>query len=127
TGKPVEVVASHSHFVMNDLYDTPYWNAAGAGDRGVLPGWIAGTAGAIRYPLPKDLPSKVFAKTAVYGYLLGEVAPDGKASFRFREIARKDVPADVVAKFGAKTVDDCFADNQDMSASRELPQSCSDK
>ena len=127
TGKPVAVIASHSHFVMSDLYDTPYWNNAGAGDRGVLPGWIVGTAGAIRYPLPGNLPSGVFAKTAAYGYLLAEVASDGKASFKFQEVTRADVPAEVVAKFGAKVVDECFAGNQDMSPSAAPPASCSEK
>ncbi|HXT01299.1 MAG TPA: hypothetical protein VN915_11530 [Elusimicrobiota bacterium] len=127
TGKPVSVVASHSHFVMSDLYDTPYWNDAAAGDRGVLPGWIAGTAGAVRYALPDGVPSKVFAKTAVYGYLLGEVGADGKTSFSFREVKRSDVPEEVVSKFGAKAVDECFTGNQDMSAAPELPASCSDR
>lgn len=127
TGKPVAVVASHSHFVMSDLYDTPYWNDSAAGDRGVLPGWIAGTAGAVRYPLPKGLPSKVFAKTGVYGYLLGEAGADGKASFSFREVRRSDVPAAVVAKFGAKAVDECFSGNRDMAAWQAVPASCGDR
>ena len=127
TGKPVAVIASHSHFVMSDLYDTPYWKNAAAGDRGVLPGWIVGTAGAVRYPLPEGLPAGVFAKTAVYGYLLGEAAADGKTTYSFREIKRGDVPADVVAKFGAKTVDECFSGNQDMSPPPEPPATCSDR
>jgi hypothetical protein len=127
TGKPVAAIASHSHFVMNNLYDTPYWNNAAAGDRGVLPGWIVGTGGAIRYPLPEKLPAGVFAKTAVYGYLLADVSPDGKARFEFKEVSRADVPADVVTKFGAKLVDWCFAENQDMKAVQSLPESCSEK
>ena len=45
-GKKVYVLASHSHFVMNDVYRTSYW-----GDK-VIPGWIVGTAGAVRYRLP---------------------------------------------------------------------------
>jgi hypothetical protein len=127
TGKPAAAIASHSHFVMSDLYDTPYWNNAAAGDRGVLPGWIVGTGGAIRYPLPTNLPAGVFAKTAVYGYLIADVSSDGKASFKFQEIARADVPAEVVEKFGAKLVDWCFAENQDMKASASLPETCSEK
>ncbi len=126
-GKPVAVLASHSHFVMGDLYDTPYWNNASAGDRGVLPGWIVGTAGAIRYPLPGNLPAGIFAKTGVYGYLLGEVSSDGKAAFKFQEVTRADVPAEVVTKFGATIVDECFAGNQDMSAAPEVPASCTEK
>src|SRR6266478_4834553 len=46
--KPVYVLASHSHFVMSGIYNTKYWRDNG----GVLPGWIVGTAGAIRYKLP---------------------------------------------------------------------------
>src|SRR5689334_19762694 len=40
--KPVYVLASHSHFFMEGIFDTPYWRQHG----GVLPGWIIGTAGA---------------------------------------------------------------------------------
>jgi hypothetical protein len=127
TGKPVAVIASHSHFVMSDLYDTPYWNNAAAGDRGLLTGWIVGTAGAVRYRLPANLPAGAFAKTDVYGYLLGETGPDGKTAFSFREVKRSDVPAEVVAKFGAKTVDECFAGNRETSPSPATPESCSDR
>jgi hypothetical protein len=127
TGKPVAVVASHSHFVMDRLYDTPYWNNASAGDRGVLPGWIVGTAGAVRYPLPKNLPPGIFTRPPTYGYLLAAVGSDGKASFEFREVTRADVPAEVVAKFGETLVDKCFAENQDMSAPPAPPASCSDR
>ena len=125
--KPVAVLASHSHFVMNNLYETPYWKNSSAGDRGVLPGWIVGTAGATRYALPANLPSGIFAKTAVYGYLIGDVAADGKASFKFQEVTRGDVPAAVVEKFGAQVVDDCFAKNQDLSPAPAGPASCSDQ
>jgi len=124
TGKPVSVLASHSHFVMDRLYDTPYWNAK---DRGVLPGWIAGTAGAIRYPLPKGLPSGQFAKTGVYGYLLGEVGPDGAAKYSFRQIARADVPEAVVAKFGKTLVDECFSGNQDFAPPAPPDPTCADR
>ena len=47
-GKKVYVLSSHSHFYMSGVYDTPYWREHG----GVLPGWIIGTTGAIRYALP---------------------------------------------------------------------------
>jgi hypothetical protein len=43
--KPVYVLASHSHFYMEGIFNTEYWRAHG----GVLPGWIVGTAGAERY------------------------------------------------------------------------------
>jgi hypothetical protein len=44
TSKFVYVLASHSHFFMQDLYDTDYWNDSSHGGV-VLPGWIVGTAG----------------------------------------------------------------------------------
>jgi hypothetical protein len=47
--KPVYVLASHSHFVMEDIFDTSYWHEHG----GILPGWIIGTGGAVRNPLPR--------------------------------------------------------------------------
>src|SRR5437868_10761849 len=47
-GKKVYLIASHSHFLQENVFDTPYWNNNG----GVLPGWIVGTAGAVRYRLP---------------------------------------------------------------------------
>jgi len=49
--KRVYILASHSHFFMDDIFNTAYWHANG----GVLPGWIVGTAGAVRYPLPPRL------------------------------------------------------------------------
>ena len=50
TRKNVYVLASHSHFFMDGVYNTDYWRNNG----GVLPGWIVGTAGAVRYPLPPN-------------------------------------------------------------------------
>jgi len=123
TGKRVYALASHSHFVMSDLYDTPYWNAKGA-DRGVLPGWIVGTAGAVRYALPTPRPK--FAKTKVYGYLLATAKPSGEVSFEFKELAESDVPADVVARYGADLVRACFAGNSDDRVSAPS-KSCLEK
>ncbi len=44
--KRVYVLASHSHFYMDHVFETADWK-----DK-VLPGWIVGTAGAQRYKLP---------------------------------------------------------------------------
>lgn len=121
SGKSVNVLASHSHFVLENVYDTPFWK-----NQGVLPGWIVGTAGAIRYALPDALPAGAFKKTNVYGYLLGEVAADGKTTFAFKELSRADVPSEVVEKYGVKTVDDCFTGNADPSFPPP-PPSCFDK
>ena len=40
--KHVYVLASHSHYYMDGIFNTDYWKQHG----GVLPGWIVGTAGA---------------------------------------------------------------------------------
>jgi hypothetical protein len=37
--KLVYILPRHSHFFMEDIFATPYWK-----HRGVLPGWIVGTA-----------------------------------------------------------------------------------
>ena len=46
--KRVYVLASHSHFYLENIFNTDYISHHG----GVLPGWIVGTAGAFRYDLP---------------------------------------------------------------------------
>jgi hypothetical protein len=112
TKKNVYVIASHSHFLIRDAYDSAYWHEHG----GVLPGIIIGTAGAERYRLPETV--KGFAperaKTDVYGYLLGTVADDGTITFAFKQIDRSAVPPDVVSKFGAEICDWCWAENRDQ-------------
>jgi hypothetical protein len=110
--KPVYVLASHSHFVMEGVFDTPYWREHG----GVLPGWIIGTAGAIRYQLPSGTVQAKFAKTHVYGYLLATVSPRGSAvedpiQFKFQELAEADTPANVVQRYGADFVHSCYEGN----------------
>jgi hypothetical protein len=109
TKKKVYVLASHSHFVLNNIYAT----ACHAGD--VLPGWIVGTAGAVRYRLPQDHAAATFATTDVYGYLLATVAPDGTITFEFKEVKEADVPASVVSEFSPAQVDWCFTQNQSSS------------
>ena len=80
--KRVYVLASHSHYFMDGIFNSQYWRAHG----GVLPGWIVGTAGAVRYPLPANIKDARAAQTNVYGYLLATVAAFGRDSLRFREI-----------------------------------------
>ena len=58
----------------------------------VLPGWIVGTAGAVRYRLPADQGSATIAKTDVYGYLLATVNPDGEITFNCKEIQESATP-----------------------------------
>src|SRR5207248_946196 len=84
-------IASHSHFLMRDIYDSPYWREHG----GVLPGIIIGTAGAIRYRLPDTVAGfpRERAQTDVYGYLLANVdAATGNITFDFKEVKRDDIP-----------------------------------
>ncbi|HEV7425733.1 MAG TPA: metallophosphoesterase [Thermoanaerobaculia bacterium] len=108
--KQVYVLASHSHFVMDNVYDSEYWRSHG----GVLPGWIVGTSGAVRYRLPETATPGPSVKTDVYGYLLGTVSANGAIKFEFRELTPADVPADVVTKYSKAFVEDfCFAKNRD--------------
>jgi hypothetical protein len=113
--KHVYILASHSHFYMQNIYDTPYWRSHG----GVLPGWIVGTAGAVRYRLPAD--ATPAAKTDVYGYLLGTVKADGEITFAFHELRRDQLPRDVTGEFAPDLVNFCFSDNKDM---RPMPDQC---
>ncbi|MEA2338163.1 MAG: hypothetical protein QOE82_2170 [Thermoanaerobaculia bacterium] len=108
--KQVYVLASHSHFVMDNVYDTPFWRANG----GVLPGWIVGTSGAVRYRLPEGIAEGPNTKTDVYGYLLGTVAANGSITFDFHELKSTDVPPEVKTKYTEKWINDvCFAGNHD--------------
>ncbi len=106
TNKHVYVLASHSHFVMSDVYR----NACHKDD--VLPGWIIGTAGAVRYRLPAERASGSFAQTDAYGYLLATVAPDGSISFQFKQVNEPDIPASVVSEFSSEQVHWCFTQNR---------------
>ena len=110
--KPVYVLASHSHYVMEGIFDTPYWREHG----GVLPGWIVGNAGAVRYPLPPGAQQARLARTHVYGYLLATVSPRGgddrdPIGFEFREVTEDAVPHAVAERFGAALIRQCYAEN----------------
>ena len=85
SGKKVYLLASHSHFLLEDVYNTPDWQGR------VLPGWIVGTAGAVRYRLPNHLPSGIQARTDVYGFLLASVLTDGTLTFQFHEVKLDDL------------------------------------
>jgi hypothetical protein len=119
TKKNVYVIASHSHYLLRDVYDSDYWRAHG----GVIPGIIIGTAGAIRYRLPDT--AKSFspdrARTDVYGFLTGSVAATGAITFDYHEVKRDDIPANVVQRYSAELVDWCFAQNRDPSERSSAP------
>jgi hypothetical protein len=107
TKKNVYVLASHSHFVLNNVYQT----ACHPKDE-VLDGWITGSAGAVWYRLPAEHTPSTVAMTDVYGYLLVTVAADGTMTFDFKQVKEADVPASVVKEFTQKQVDWCFTQNK---------------
>jgi hypothetical protein len=72
---PVLVLASHSHYIESNIYDTPEHT------NDVLSGWIIGTAGAEQY-----------RSQIRYGYLLVEVKSNGQFNPSFQEV--KADPAD---------------------------------
>jgi hypothetical protein len=105
--KRVYVLASHSHYFMDGTFNTDYWRAHG----GVLPGWIVGTAGAVRYVLPPDAASAHVAMTNVYGFLTGTVSRDGRIRFDFQRLNEMDVPAAITRRYTPDFVHWCFAEN----------------
>jgi hypothetical protein len=121
THKHVYVLASHSHFYMQGIFDTPYWHHH-SGDNGgsekqanelnPLEGYLAGTAGAKRYRLPDKLADKTLAITYVYGYLLGTVQRNGEIEFKFEEVTEDDAPHLLTDKH-KELVDYCFLANRD--------------
>jgi hypothetical protein len=105
--KRVYVLASHSHYYMDGIFNTEYWKQHG----GVLPGWIVGTGGARRVPLPPNAADAHGALVNVYGSLLGTVRADGEINFEFEKLEEKDVPSSVTARYGKDFVHWCFAEN----------------
>lgn len=105
--KHVYVLASHSHYYMDGIFNTEYWKQHG----GVLPGWIVGTAGAVRYALPPNSSDAHGALVNVYGSLLGTVQPNGEINFQFEQLQEKDIPESVTARYGKDFVHWCFAEN----------------
>ena len=105
--KHVYMISSHQHFYMAGIFNTEYWRTHG----GVLPGWIVGSAGAVRYALPPDHAGATAAETRVYGYLLGTVKPGGEIDFAYRHINESDVPAYVLDKYKQEFVHWCFTEN----------------
>jgi calcineurin-like phosphoesterase family protein len=105
--KLVYAVASHSHYFMDGIFHTRALRATDS----ELPGLIAGTAGAQRYPLPSDARSANDARTNVYGYVLATVEPMGKIRFDFKRLAENDVPAAVAGRYPPGFVQWCWAKN----------------
>jgi hypothetical protein len=116
SGKKVYLLASHSHFVMDDVYNTPYWK-----DR-VLPGWIVGTAGAVRYRLPAGVPVATIARTDVYGYLLAAVMSDGTIQFEFKEVGLEDLRNANAGKTPDSLIGWCVSENRNPQV--PTPSAC---
>ena len=112
TKKYVYVLASHSHFLIEDVYN----DACHPRPETLLPGWIIGTAGAIRYRLPANVAGAKQARTDVYGYLLGTVQPSGEIRFAFKEVQTGDIPSQVKEHYGSKQVQACFEENKSTYA-----------
>jgi hypothetical protein len=87
SGKPVLVLASHSHYVESNIYDTPEHT------NDVLPGWIIGTAGAEQY-----------RNQIKYGYLLVEVRSNGQFNPSFQEVKADPADQNSITKY-------CFEKN----------------
>ncbi len=112
SNKPVYVLASHSHYYMEGIFNTEYWRTHG----GVLPGWIVGTAGAERYALPANAKDAKAAKTNVYGYLTGTVSAskEDPVHFEFHELKESDVPPEVTGRFTPEFVHACWTGNSQV-------------
>jgi hypothetical protein len=105
--KFVYVLQSHSHYFMDGIFNTDYWKQNG----GVLPGWIVGTAGAVRYVLPPGTADAHGAQTNVYGSVLATVHASGEINFEFEKLQESDITASVTSRYGKDFVHWCFAEN----------------
>ncbi len=103
--KNVYVLASHSHFFMEDVYATDYWKGQ------VLKGFIVGTAGAVRYRLPAGVDTSAKAMTDVYGYLQATVMSDGTIGFVFQKLAVDDLLRANANRLPETLVRWCFTEN----------------
>jgi 3',5'-cyclic AMP phosphodiesterase CpdA len=101
--KRVYVLASHSHFYMKGIFENQP-----AANR--LDGWIVGTAGAVRYPLPQGTSPGPDAIADRYGYLLGTVQ-GGNIEFQFQPVAESDAPQNVRRQYPQNFISWCFAKN----------------
>jgi hypothetical protein len=108
THKNVYVLASHSHFLIDNVYNTPCRREH---PDEVLPGWIVGTAGAPRYRLPADVSGSAQHLTDVYGYLLETVSPDGTVQFEFKQVNEKDVTESTRKDYKDEFIRSCFSAN----------------
>jgi len=107
-GKHVYLIASHSHYYSPNIYDTPYWKQH---SKMVVPGLIIGSAGAHRYPLPRD--AKKGAKTMIYGFVEGTVHQDGVIDFALHELTEQDLVNAKWPNAPNDAIHECFIHNGD--------------
>jgi hypothetical protein len=107
--KKVYILASHSHFYMEDVYHTDTWKGK------VLPGWIVGTAGAVRYRLPAGVVQGPTAMTDVYGYMVGTAAADGSIAFAFQQVQLADLLQINRGKYPESLVRWCVTQNKQLT------------
>jgi len=119
--KKVYVLASHSHYFMSDIFNTDHWRKK----EGVLPGWIIGTAGAERYPLPPKA-ELTNSKTYTYGYLLARVFSDGTIDFAFTELKQADIPIEIKSRYTAQWIGEACFDGNRKTEKTEEPDYCKD-
>ena len=103
--KHVYVLASHSHYYMDNIFETAEWK-----DK-VLPGWIIGTAGAQRYKLPPETTPAQHAQTNVYGYMIATVTGDGAVSFEFQRLSLDDLRAINGSAYPEPLIRWCYENN----------------
>jgi Calcineurin-like phosphoesterase len=106
--KPIYVLASHSHLYLANIFETAKLTEGGERP---LPGWIAGTAGAERHPLPSGVSPSPNAAQDTYGYLLATVAGDGTITFAFQRLSQSDVPSTVKQRYPDNFIPWCFEKN----------------
>jgi hypothetical protein len=108
TGKNVYVLASYSHFFMDNVYNTACRRSH---PEEVLPGWIVGTAGAPRYRLPANVTGSTLHMTDVYGYLLATVSENGSIQFEFKQVKESDATEGTKKNYTSEFIHSCFAGN----------------
>jgi hypothetical protein len=107
-GKHVYIIASHSHYYSPGIFNTPYWKQYSSH---VVPGFIIGSAGARRRPLPKNADKEAHAH--IYGFLQGAVLKDGSIDFTLQELTEDDLVQARWQNAPLDAIDNCFVNNAD--------------
>lgn len=110
SGKHVYVIASHSHYYSPRIFSTPYWKQY---SNQVVPGFIIGSAGARRYPLPKSASKE--ARTHIYGFVQGLVQADGTIDFALHELTEDELKQARWPNAPLDAIHDCFINNVDSA------------